>query len=491
MNYDFFLSKDTFSGLYILLIVSFFIFLSEILFNYFSVKSFITRKFLHFSTGILLVFSPYIFQTNLIPIILSMLFTIINFILIEFNLFKSIHFSKNKNYGTFYYPISYFILCVFWWDKPFVFQLSLAILTISDTSASLVGNILPNSKKFTIWKDKKTINGTIAMAVTSFILVYLGQLFLNDLNQQLIISNLLFFSFFVSLISTFSELISIKGSDNFSIPIFSAISIDLAQKIILENYIFETLIWICILGLCCYFFSKIQILKKNGAIGAFLIGIILFSIGKWKFLIPISIFFLTSSFLSKISSKLFNIKKKESNRDLKQVLCNGIIPLLLSVIWFYTSIELFFYSFLASISAVNSDTWATEIGSLSKKQPVNTINFKKINKGESGGITLIGIIGGIFGSIVTSILSINNGYLLTLISISGFLSCYFDSVLGSTLQAKYVCKNCGKTNEIGFHCNQNSELIYGVKFFTNNFVNLLCSAFGAIFLIIVLYFLPL
>ena len=71
MNYDFFVSKDIFSGLYILLIVAFFIFLSEILFNYFNVKSFITRKFVHFSTGVLLIFSPYIFHAKLIPIILS------------------------------------------------------------------------------------------------------------------------------------------------------------------------------------------------------------------------------------------------------------------------------------------------------------------------------------------------------------------------------------------------------------------------------------
>ena len=491
MNFDFFLTKDTSFGLYILLIVGLFIAFSEILFNFFNVKSFITRKFLHFSTGLLLIFSPYLFDSNLIPIILSILFTIINLIFIKYNIFKSIHYTKNKNYGTFFYPIAYLILCLFWWEKTLVFQLSLTILTVSDSAASIIGNILPNSKHYILLRDKKSVNGTITMALSSFILVYFGLLFSKDLNQEMILSNLLFISFFVSLISTFSEAISINGSDNLSVPIFSAISIDLAQKIILENFIIQTISFVCFLGILCYLFTKIRILKKDGAFAAFLIGIILFSIGKWEFLIPISIFFLTSSILSKISSYFLNKKKKESNRNLTQVLSNGSIPLLLSFIWFYTSMELFFYSFLASISAVNSDTWATEIGSLSNKKPVNSINFKKIKKGESGGITLLGIIGGIGGAFIISIFSIEYGKIFIIISVSGFLACYFDSILGSTLQGKYKCKKCGQNNEIGFHCNQSSELISGIEIFSNNLVNFLCSAFGGIILIALLYFLRL
>jgi len=492
MNLNIFYTNDIFSGLLILFIVVFFIFISEILFNFFNVKGFITRKFLHFSIGFLLILSPYFFNNNLVPIIISILFTIVNLILIKFNIFKSIHYTKNKNYGTLFYPIAYLILCLFWWEKTFVFQLSLCILTVSDSFASIIGNIFPNSKTFILWKDKKSINGTIAMAISSFFLVGFGLLISTDFIQQNPFSNLLFISFFVALISTLSESISINGSDNFSIPIFSAISIDLAHKIVLENSIFQTIMWICFLGISCYFFSRISLLKKNGSITAFLMGIILFSIAKWQFLIPISIFFLTSSLLSKISLYFFNKNKKESNRDLTQVLCNGITPLFFSILWFYTSKELFFFSFLASISAVNSDTWATEIGSLSKKKPFNSINyFKKINKGESGGITLFGIIGAILGSIITSFFSIKDIKILILVSISGFLACYFDSILGSTLQGKFKCKKCKKKNEIGFHCNETSELIHGFKIFTNNFVNFLCSSFSGLALIILLYFLNL
>ena len=87
--------------------------------------------------------------------------------------------------------------------------------------------------------------------------------------------------------------------------------------------------------------------------------------------------------------------------------------------------------------------------------------------------------------------SIEYGKIFIIISVSGFLACYFDSILGSTLQGKYKCKKCGQNNEIGFHCNQSSELISGIKIFTNNLVNFLCSAFGGIILIALLYFLRL
>jgi len=482
MNIDIFITNDIFSGLLILIIVLFLILISELLFNFLKIKGYYTRKFIHIVTGLILILSPYIFSNNFIPIIIALLFSIINFISIKLNQFKSIHNSKAENYGTFYFPIAYLILCIFWWEKTFTFQLSLALLAFNDPFASIIGNTFPNSKKFIIWNDIKTINGTIAMALSSFLLIYIWFYFDKNFNQE--ITELLFISLYVSLISTISEIISYKGSDNISIPLFSAISIDLANNIILNNYILETLYWIIFLASLCYLFFKVNLLKQNGSIAAFFIGIILFNIGKWKFLIPISIFFLSSSILSKLASIFTNQKKIEPNRDLNQVFSNGIISLFLAIIWFYTSNNLFYYSFLATISAVNSDTWATEIGSFSKNNPRNSINFKEIKKGESGGITPLGILGGILGSIIIPIFSIVHFNLMILVSICGFIGNYFDSILGSTLQEKYVCIECGFKNEKGFHCNKPSKLLNGLKFFSNNIVNLLCSAIGGITLII-------
>ena len=68
----------------------------------------------------------------------------------------------------------------------------------------------------------------------------------------------------------------------------------------------------------------------------------------------------------------------------------------------------YYFFFLSSVSAANSDTWATEIGKLSKKKPVSIINFKITEAGYSGGITAIGTLGSFLGSITIGLI----GYLL-------------------------------------------------------------------------------
>ena len=61
--------------------------------------------------------------------------------------------------------------------------------------------------------------------------------------------------------------------------------------------------------------------------------------------------------------------------------------------------DLLYPCFLASVAAANSDTWGTEIGKLSKSNPIDIISGKKVQHGTSGGVSLIGTAGSLFGSI--------------------------------------------------------------------------------------------
>ena len=64
-------------------------------------------------------------------------------------------------------------------------------------------------------------------------------------------------------------------------------------------------------------------------------------------------------------------------------------------------------AFLASVAAATADTWGTEIGRLSSKNPVDIITFQPLQMGESGGITLVGTLGSFAGAIIIGI----TGYL--------------------------------------------------------------------------------
>ncbi len=100
---------------------------------------------------------------------------------------------------------------------------------------------------------------------------------------------------------------------------------------------------------------------------------------------------------------------------------------------------------LASISAAFSDTLSSEIGRLSKKKPILITNFKKVDAGVNGGITVLGIFGALFVSLITFIFfNFIFKYDLKatlIISIVGFLGSIIDSYIGAIWENKGYIDN--------------------------------------------------
>ena len=108
-----------------------------------------------------------------------------------------------------------------------------------------------------------------------------------------------------------------------------------------------------------------------------------------------------------------------------------------------------------------SDTWGTEFGKLSKIKPISIINFKSVDHGTSGGITIIGTLGSIIGAstfgVMTYLITNTRIEIIYYVIICGFLSSLFDSILGDTIQGKYET-DIGEYVESKSH---NTKLISG------------------------------
>ncbi|GAB4503381.1 MAG: DUF92 domain-containing protein [Anaerolineales bacterium] len=236
----------------------------------------------------------------------------------------------------------------------------------------------------------------------------------------------------------------------------------------------------------------VRSLSRSGMYAAILSGTIIFGLGGWQWAILLLTFFFSSTALT----RAFKQRKREANekyakggeRDAGQVFGNGSVATLFAALHcFYPQAVWPWIGFAASLAAVNADTWATELGVLNPRPPHLITNLsKKVEKGTSGGISLVGTLAALAGSALIALLavllspSLNTDDWL-LITLSGLAGSLFDSLLGATTQAIYYCSACQKeTERHPLHaCGTQTQHIRGWTWLDNDWVNFACGATGA------------
>jgi len=243
-------------------------------------------------------------------------------------------------------------------------------------------------------------------------------------------------------------------------------------------------------ALVSIFAYRFKLLTSDGASAAFLLGAIIFGTGGIGFVLPLLFFFFSSSFLSRYKSrtksKYRDIFEKSGARDKNQVLANGIIAGILCFVHFVFPSPSVYYAYLACLATVNADTWGTEIGILSKSQPISLRGFKKVLPGSSGGISFLGSTSSLLGAFLLVLSGFLPGIspvpfkleLFLIIVMAGFLGSFIDSLLGAFLQAQYLCPICNKMTERKTHCNFDTNRVSGISWLNNDWVNFLSSISG-------------
>jgi uncharacterized protein (TIGR00297 family) len=454
---------------------------------------FFLRKFVHIIVGVMVVLASFFLESSVPIIVISILFALINFISIQKKKFTSIH-GEDKSFGTVYYPLAILALTVLFWDKYLVlFQTTTLIMAISDAMAAIVG-VKYGKSKYQLIKDNKSIAGSSAMFISTFVVVFLMLI----LNIEISLIQLLIISISIGAVSVASELMSSNGSDNLTVPLFSALFLFV---FITDSNIFYQLVLGIVLSFVLAFISgKLKYLSNSGAVATFLLGSVVFGLGGIPYVIPILAFFILSSLLSLFGKKgKTSVEKsyeKTSTRDYAQVIANGGVAGIIVILGYFYPNPINYIVYLSVVAASTADTWATEIGFFSNKLPRLITNFKAVSKGTSGAISILGTFAAMLGSfiiVLTGILAggentIQNNYFFYIFVVvaSGTAACFCDSFLGATVQAQFKCSECDKITEKNVHCGKESILQSGNKKIRNDAVNLLASLFSIIVSIVII-----
>lgn len=256
---------------------------------------------------------------------------------------------------------------------------------------------------------------------------------------------------------------------------------------------------------------KREALSVSGVAGAILTGTVIFGFGGWPWGLLLITFFILGSLLSKYKEAtketLAEKFAKGSRRDLAQALANGGAGALIAIAYWLTGNPLLWFAFVGAMATVNADTWATELGVLSKRMPRLITTSKPVDVGTSGGISLqgtlatlaggavIGIAGAIF-LYVESLIRYNprillhplsclvypaNCTLLPIIAaVAGLAGSLSDSLLGATVQAIYYSTNREKeTEKVVDPDGTPNTLLRGWRWLNNDWVNFISSVIGA------------
>ncbi|HWF44526.1 MAG TPA: DUF92 domain-containing protein [Candidatus Kapabacteria bacterium] len=255
---------------------------------------------------------------------------------------------------------------------------------------------------------------------------------------------------------------------------------------------------------------RLRALDISGAIGAVIVGTIIFGIGGLTASIALVAFFISGSILSALplDSKRREKKKMAGDtiglgtlqmgvgRNWKQVVANGGLPALgIAIARFIPGLQtaaLYFY--FGAIAASAADSWATEIGIRYGSNVRDILTWRPAQGGVSGGISTMGMLASLAGAgfiALTLFIPFKGAApprVFVGVVMCGFLGSVVDSILGSSLQAVYWCEDCQCLVEKPIHCSRPAILRKGYKLITNNVVNFISSAISGLFLIVLLDF---
>ena len=474
----------------------------------------VTRKLVHIGAGMWVWGILYFFTEQRYGIIPFATFIVLNYIFYRLQAFKAMD-AQDATLGTVYFAISITILFGWLWrtdgssDRVPLAAAAVMAMTWGDALASLVGKKW-GRHRYNTFGHQRTWEGSLTMLVSSFVVILLTLWLLPGSNlspNSISPPALWLLGATAALIATGAEAFSPAGTDNLTVPLLTALFLVAGEEFgnipLVQNLLLGLLISLLI-GVGSYLKGALSL---SGVLGAMLIGTSIFGFGGWVWGVLLITFYLSSTLLShyknQFKEQLAEKFAKGSRRDLGQTLANGGVSSLITLLAWWQQEPLYFAAFVGVLATVNADTWATELGVLSRTPPRLITNGKVVSPGTSGGVSKLGTVatvaGAMFIGVAALLLQLIASWwskggdaildnwsaettlaLLPAATLGGLLGGFCDSFLGATVQAQYYSSARQKTTEREFEFDgERNKLSSGWRWLNNDWVNALSSIIGA------------
>lgn len=192
--------------------------LAAIVNRYLSADSEILRKVVHIGTGNVILLAWWLDIPAWVGIYASILASTVALLSYKFPILPNINSIGRQSLGTFFYAVSIGLLIAWFWtiQQPHYAVLGILVMTWGDGLAALIGQRF-GKHPYTLWGMKKSWEGTLTMAIVSYIvssLIFLGVQ--GNVWQTWVVA------IAVAVVASSLEAFSKFGIDNLTVPLGSA-----------------------------------------------------------------------------------------------------------------------------------------------------------------------------------------------------------------------------------------------------------------------------
>ncbi|HNW34074.1 MAG TPA: hypothetical protein PKM25_04025, partial [Candidatus Ozemobacteraceae bacterium] len=176
----------------------------------------ITRKTVHLGAGLVSLSFAYVFHSPWTLAVMLSAFLAMIILGKRWHLMTAVHGVERQSMGDLLHPIAIFVtyLCAAKFEKPHFYAIAIAVLSVSDSLAALIGKSY-GFKLYSVEEDKKSVEGSIIFFLSTFLIVHLCLLLLTDIDRSgSVLSALL-----IAILATAFEAVALDGADNLIVPI--------------------------------------------------------------------------------------------------------------------------------------------------------------------------------------------------------------------------------------------------------------------------------
>lgn len=446
-----------------------------------------SRKLVHILLSNWILLALEVYTSAWTACVLPACFILLNYISYRKGIFSAIERKEDNSPGTVWYAISLFILCLagYLLDMPWIAACGMLAMGYGDGLGALVGKRW-GKLHFPGAHAKKSVEGMLTVMVLSGLAVgIVCWVYAPDLSHHFPLRAALACAVPAAAIELFSP----RGIDNLTLPLgVSAIVFLLARFPLLWPVFLSLNIGLFILLVAYY----LRAITFSGLLVATLLGVSLYVLGGWCSFAALVLFFILGSTVSRIGkgkkAAAHALHERKGARSIAQVLANGLPGLLFAAVYRIGANQSCQLAVLACFAATMADTFSSEIGILSKKAPISIVTRKPIQRGMSGGITLLGLFGAALGALTVSMLAIPQFGMpgMWAVIAAGVAGSIIDSVLGATCQAKYqLGEDSQQLTERKSVNGTPLKLVKGIRWVNNDVVNFVSAFISGLLLAVV------